>query len=67
MNGLKGFGDGNGAEVVMSMNKLAQMVGANQPTINMTVNGATGQDVNQLAEIVTQKLILQMNRGSNVW
>ena len=51
-NGLKGFGDGNGAEVVMGMEKLQSMVG--NTTIN--VYGAPGQDVNQLANIVMDKM-----------
>lgn len=68
MNGFKGFGDGNGSEVVMSLNRLQQMVGATaQPTINVTVNGVQGQNVNELANVVIQKLTTQINRNNGRW
>lgn len=68
VNGFKGFGDGNGAEVVMSLNRLEKLVGANSgPTINMTVNGAVGQNVNELANIVIRKLTNQIERTNGRW
>ena len=68
VNGFKGFGDGNGAEVVMSLNRLEKLVGANNgPTINMTVNGASGQNVNELANIVIRKLTNQIERTNGRW
>ena len=68
MNGFKGFGDGNGAEVVMSLSRLEKLVGANSgPTINMTVNGAVGQNVNELANIVIRKLTNQIERTNGRW
>ena len=36
-------------------------------TINMTVNGAAGQDVNVLADIVTRKLNQQLRSQERVW
>ena len=53
--GLKGFGDGSGAEIVMGLDKLRQLVGATQqqPTVQIgsveiVVNGA-GKNADQLA------------------
>lgn len=39
----------------------------NAPIINMTINGAEGQDVNQLAEIISQKLNNSIRRRMSVW
>lgn len=54
-NGYKGFGDGNGAEIVMGLNKLQQLVGASGDTI-INVYGAEGQDVRELAGIVMEEI-----------
>lgn len=53
-NGLKGFGDGSGAEIVMSDRMLKQMAGTTN--YNVTVNAAPGMDVRQLADAVQQRL-----------
>lgn len=61
--GYKGFGDGSGAEIVMGLNKLRELVGSSQ---NVTVNvyGSAGQSVNELADAVTRKIInLQKQRN----
>ena len=54
--GPKGFGDGAGAEVVLGLNKLQELVGsgASSPTIN--VYAAPGQDVNAIADAVASKI-----------
>ena len=54
--GLKGFGDGAGAEVVMGLNKLKEMVGGGD-NININVYGAQGQDVKALAAEVERALV----------
>ena len=54
--GYKGFGDGTGAEIVMGLNKLRELVGASQPLV-VNVYGAAGQNVSELAAAVEQRLI----------
>jgi len=54
--GLKGFGDGSGAEIVMGLDKLREVVGsAGGVTIN--VYASPGMDVNQLADKIQQKYV----------
>lgn len=60
--GLKGFGDGNGAEIVMGLERLQELVGASGDTI-INIYGAPGMDVTELAEAVQEKLVaLQQQR-----
>lgn len=60
--GMKGFGDGNGAEIVMGLNKLQELVGASQDII-INVYASQGMDVNQLADAVQKRLVaLQKQR-----
>ena len=61
--GYKGFGDGAGAEIVMGLNKLRELVGS---TGNVTVNvyGTPGQNVDELADAVTRRIVnLQKQRN----
>ena len=62
--GLKGFGDGNGAEIVMGLDKLRELVGAEQPTQDITINivQQPWQDAKQLAAEVQKVLVRQNNQ-----
>lgn len=64
--GLKGFGDGAGAEVVMGLNKLKEMVGGGD-NININVYGAQGQDVKALAAEVERALVRAQKSRSAVF
>lgn len=55
--GAKGFGDGNGSEVVLGMNKLRELVGGSGD-MNTTINiyAQPNQNVNQLADEVSRRM-----------
>lgn len=60
-SGLKGFGDGNGAEIVMGLNKLRDLVGTSGTVIN--VYPSAGMNETALAQMVQDKLVqLQKQR-----
>lgn len=55
--GAKGFGDGNGGEVVLGMEKLKQLVGAAGDTnVVINVTAPQGMNVNQLADVIQRRL-----------
>ena len=59
--GLKGFGDGNGGEVVLGMNKLKELVGAAGDEITINVYASEGMDINKLADAIQDRLV-RLNR-----
>ena len=63
--GMKGFGDGHGAEIVMGLNKLRELVGAQGVVIN--VYPTPGMNVDQLADKIQQKYVAaaKMRRLAN--
>ena len=68
--GFKGFGDGNGSEIVIGTSKLMDMMrsasaSANQ-NINVTINGSN-QSPQQIADMTVNKIILEMKRGKMTW
>lgn len=63
--GYKGFGDGSGAEIVMSLNKLREVAGQQSVVIN--VYGAQGQDVRQLAKEVEKELVALQRQRTAVY
>lgn len=59
-NGYKGFGDGTGAEIVMGLDKLRELVGQQGVTIN--VYASAGMDVNELANQIQKKFVAMNNQ-----
>ena len=64
--GYKGFGDGHGAEIVMGLNKLRELVGSSAG-VTVNVYGSPGQSVNELADAVAQRIILTQQQRSRAY
>lgn len=54
--GYKGFGDGAGAEIVMGLDKLREVVGA-AGGVTINVYAQPGQDVNRLADAIQARFV----------
>ena len=63
MNGRLLGGGEAGKEAIMSLDKLKEYAGSTVVEVNMTINGAKGQDVNTLADIVANKIYQQVRRA----
>ena len=59
--GPKGFGDGNGAEIVLGLNKLRELVDGAGDNITINVYASDNMNVNQLADQIQQRLV-QLSR-----
>ena len=62
-SGLKGFGDGPGGEIVLSADKLREIVGESGD-ININVYAQPGQDAQQIAQEVQRILVREQRQRS---
>ena len=65
-NGLKGFGDGHGAEIVMGLNKLKEIAGPDI-ILNMNVTTQPGQDNKAIADYVADRIMKEVRGVRAVW
>ena len=63
MNGRLLGGGEAGKEAIMSLDKLKEYAGSTVVEVNMTINGAKGQDVNVLADRVAERIYQQVRRA----
>lgn len=60
-----GVGDARQPEILLGEDKLRELAGGRP--INITINAAQGQNVNELAEVVAYKLQRELNRNKAVF
>ena len=65
--GMKGFGDGHGAEIVLGLNKLRELVGTSGNNVTINVYPPPGANVEQIAAAVEQKLVAAQQRRIRVY
>ena len=63
-SGLKGFGDGPGGEIVLSADKLREIVGESGDMININVYAQPGQDAQKIAQEVQRILVREQRQRS---
>lgn len=67
VNGYKGFGDGAGAEIVIGLNRLQDLVGSQgNVTNNITIVQQPGQSPAQLADMVARRIQQSVDRQKAV-
>lgn len=60
--GMKGFGDGAGAEVVLGLNKLRELAGGGGVTNNITIYQTPGESSDALAQKIISKITMMTKR-----
>ncbi len=65
--GLKGFGDGAGAEIVMGLNRLRELVGTTSGGNTINIYQQPGQNAEQLAYEVQRVLVRQQRQRSGAY
>lgn len=66
-SGFKGFGDGSGAEIVIGLNRLQDLVGSQgNVTNNITIVQQPGQSPAQLADMVARRIQQNVERQKAV-
>lgn len=66
-SGLKGFGDGHGAEIVVGLDKLREAIGAGGQVVNnITIVQQPGQSQQALADMVAARIQRQVDRAKAV-
>lgn len=65
--GLKGFGDGTGAEIVMGLNRLRELVGTTSGGNTINIYQQPGQNAEQLAYEVQRVLVRQQRQRSGAY
>lgn len=64
-SGYKGFGDGNGAEVVLGLNKLKEIAGSGRSMINnINIYTQPGQNEKEIADYVIRELTEREERAA---
>ena len=65
--GLKGFGDGNGAEIVLGLNKLRELVGSTSGSVTVNVYASPTQSAKEIAYEVQRVLVAQQQQRSRAY